>query len=134
MFKNKKSFLNNFYTGLALSIFILVTNLSFISFISLAHARPENIALNAKQSAEKAKIVIFTASWCHYCTKLRAFLNTNKIKFTEYDIEQSQLGYQLYRSLGGKGIPVIKIADTVIYGYNPDKLKQVLNNHGYTVP
>ena len=65
---------------------------------------------------------------------MRQYLTSNKVKFTEYDIEKSNLGYQLYRSLGGKGVPVVKVGETVLYGYNSEKLKQVLNESGYQLP
>ena len=97
---------------------------SFFSLVTLpsVHAKP------------KPNVTILTASWCHYCTKMRQFLNSNNVTFTEYDIEKSNLGYQLYRSLGGKGVPVTKIDENVIYGYDTEKLKRLLNAGGYNLP
>lgn len=116
--------------------FISLITALFIGFFSLALSP----AVQAKSKThnmvktEKSKVVILTASWCGYCNKLRHYLNSNDIKFTEYDIEKSNMGYQLYRSLGGKGIPVVKIGVNVIYGYNPDMLKEVLSENGYNLP
>lgn len=108
----------------------------FIGFSGMVLHSPAQAKSTSQQTVknEKAQVIILTASWCGYCNKLRQYLQSNQIKFTEYDIEQSHMGYQLYRSLGGKGIPVVKIGNNVIYGYNPDAMKQVLNESGYNLP
>lgn len=93
----------------------------------------------AKAKTPKAEqhnndVVILTAGWCHYCTKTRQFLKKNHVKFTEYDIENSNIGYQLYRSLNGRGVPVIRVGQTVLFGYDPQQLKVVLEENGYELP
>ncbi len=131
MLNNTKASTPSRITHILLS---LITVLG-IGFFSLALSPPvlAKPATFNMVKAEKSKVIILTASWCHYCTKLRQFLNNNNVKFTEYDIEKSNMGYQLYRSLGGKGIPVVKVGDTVLYGYNADALKEVLNQNGYNL-
>jgi glutaredoxin len=124
--------LNNAQSSTRL-IWVFIASI-LIGFTSLATLPAVYAKSSSQSSVEKSEVVILTASWCHYCTKTRQYLTSNKIKFTEYDIEKSNLGYQLYRSLGGKGVPVIKVGENVMYGYNPEKLKQTLNESGYHLP
>lgn len=124
----KSSYFTQFSVALLLSLFI---GFSGIGFHPIAQAKSTS---QQTVKNEKAQVIILTASWCGYCNKLRQYLQSKQIKFTEYDIEHSNMGYQLYRSLGGKGIPVVKIGNNVIYGYNPDMMKQVLNESGYNLP
>lgn len=124
----KSSYFTQFSVALLLSLFL---GFSGIGFHPTAHAKSTS---QQTVKNEKAQVIILTASWCGYCNKLRQYLQSNQIKFTEYDIEHSNMGHQLYRSLGGKGIPVVKIGNNVIYGYNPDMMKQVLNENGYNLP
>ncbi len=125
---SKPSYFTQFSVTLLLS---LLLGFSGSFFHTSVQAKP---AAQQTVKNEKAQVIILTASWCGYCNKLRQYLQSNQIKFTEYDIEHSNMGYQLYRSLGGKGIPVVKIGNNVIYGYNPDAMKQVLNENGYNLP
>lgn len=124
----KQSYFTQFSIGLILSLFIGFSGTFFHTTVEAKSTSQQTV------KNEKAQVIILTASWCGYCNKLRQYLQSNQIKFTEYDIEHSNMGYQLYRSLGGKGIPVVKIGNNVVYGYNPDAMKQILNESGYNLP
>ena len=124
----KSSYFTQFSITLLLCLFLGFSSIGFHP-TAQGTSTPQKTVKN-----EKAQVIILTASWCGYCNKLRQYLQSNQIKFTEYDIEHSNMGHQLYRSLGGKGIPVVKIGNNVIYGYNPDMMKQVLNENGYNLP
>jgi mycoredoxin len=115
-------------------LFVALLASMFIGFFSLTPLSTVHAKTEKAEKIQKNDVVILTAGWCHYCTKTRQFLKKNNVKFTEYDIENSNLGYQLYRSLGGKGVPVIRVGDNVMFGYEPEKLKNLLNDAGYHLP
>ena len=72
------------------------------------------------------KVILYATSWCGYCKKTREFLNENSIPFYEYDIEKSSVGYDQYRAIGGRGVPVLLVKQNVIRGYNPDEILEYL--------
>ncbi len=77
------------------------------------------------------KIIIYSASWCPYCKKLKETLNKNGISYTEYDIEKSIIAQFEFRSLGGSGVPLSIIGEDVIYGYQPEVIQASLAKIGY---
>jgi len=72
------------------------------------------------------QVILYATSWCGYCKKARAFLNENNIPFYEYDIEKSTEGRDQYRSIGGRGVPVLLVNGRVIKGYNPTEILKYL--------
>lgn len=74
------------------------------------------------------KVVMYSASWCGYCKKMRKLFNDNNIAFLEYDIETSREGRQQYDKLRGKVIPLVLIKGEVIRGYRPKKVMSLLED------
>ncbi|KAB0551103.1 glutaredoxin family protein [Pseudomonas argentinensis] len=74
---------------------------------------------NQQQVAEHREVILYATSWCGYCAKTRAFLGERGIAYTEMDIEKSADARRAYDALGGRGVPVLKVNDTVIHGYDP---------------
>lgn len=71
-------------------------------------------------------VVLYSTAWCGYCTKTRKFLTDNQIPFIEHDIEKSTDAYRDYKALGGKGVPVVRVSDQVLHGYDPQGIAQAL--------
>ena len=59
-----------------------------------------------------ARLIMYGASWCGYCKKLREALNENNIEFTEIDVEKSPQRKAMTAALDIGGFPL------VYYGYN----------------
>lgn len=79
--------------------------------------------------SESSSIVLYSARWCGYCDKARAYLQEQQVSFTELDIETSPRGRQEFAQLGGGGIPLMKIDSTLIRGYNPQAISYALRSH-----
>ncbi len=73
---------------------------------------------DAQILAHHDEVVLYSTSWCGYCKKARNLLNEKNIAFIEYDIEKSAEGKRLYDALNGRGVPVLQVKGTVIYGYD----------------
>ncbi len=71
-------------------------------------------------------VILYATTWCGYCKKTRAFLAENNIKYIEYDIEESEEGRKQHQALGGKGVPVLDVKGTVVYGYSVKNMKLAL--------
>ena len=78
-------------------------------------------------SYSNAKVEIFVTSWCPYCRKLEDFLKAEKIDFKRYDVETSAEGKRNYEALGGGGIPIVRIGQQVIQGFDPEGIKRALH-------
>ena len=71
-----------------------------------------------EERATQARVELFVTSWCPYCQQLEAALRANKVTYTRYDIEKSAEGKRKYDAIGGRGIPITKVGDSVIRGNN----------------
>jgi glutaredoxin len=70
------------------------------------------------------RVVMYSASWCGYCNKARAYFIQNNIKFKEYDIEKNSTAKRKYKKLGGSGVPLIVMGNRKMQGFNETKFKQ----------
>ncbi|WP_345976700.1 glutaredoxin domain-containing protein [Sulfurimonas sp. HSL3-7] len=89
-------------------------------------ARENRYAYSSTPNARFREVRILTTSFCPYCTRTKNFLRQNGIRFSEYDIHGSEKGKALYEKLGGRGVPVLIINNTVIHGYNESKMQKAL--------
>jgi mycoredoxin len=72
------------------------------------------------------QVVLYATAWCGYCAKARAMLSARSVPYVEYDIEKSDLGYDQYQRLNGKGVPVLLIGDQVIHGFDKGAITSAL--------
>ncbi len=68
--------------------------------------------------APSTSVVLYSAQWCGYCRKARAYFQANRIPFKEYDVEKSRKGKQDYRQLGARGVPVILVGSQRMNGFS----------------
>ena len=79
-----------------------------------------------KQSKQRAAgtqrtddaLQLFTASWCGFCRRAKAYLANKRISYTEYDIETPDGMQALVRAGGGQGVPVLFWRGKKIQGFS----------------
>lgn len=74
-------------------------------------------------------IVLYATEWCGYCQKTREFFAENNIEYIEYDIEKSAERNREYKELGGRGVPLVNVAGTIIHGYDPRSIRAAIQSH-----
>lgn len=79
----------------------------------------------------KAPVKMLATSWCGYCRKARAYLNSRGIPFEELDVEKSAQGKQEYRALKGRGVPIILVGTQRMNGYDQGRLEAMLRAGGH---
>lgn len=81
------------------------------------------------QAAGSREVVLYSTAWCGYCAKTRQYFAENHIEYTDLDIETSERGRADYERFGGNGVPMVLINDeTLIHGYDPERIGEVLNH------
>jgi glutaredoxin len=81
--------------------------------------------------SDKAPVKMLATSWCGYCARARAYLNSRGIPFEELDVEKSARGKQEYRALKGRGVPIILVGDQRMNGYDQARLEGMLRAGGH---
>jgi glutaredoxin len=73
----------------------------------------------ASSPSDMRQTTLFSAAWCGYCRKAKAYLAEKNIKYREYDIDTAD-GKQAFATLGsGRGIPVLVLGGKTVQGFSP---------------
>lgn len=82
--------------------------------------------------APDGAIVVYSATWCGFCQKAKAWLKDNDVAFIERDVEktpgaQAELDQKLKQAgVPGGGVPVIDWGGTVVMGFDQARLAKLL--------
>ena len=80
------------------------------------------------QTMQSHEVTLYTTVTCGYCKKTRKLLDDKGVVYIDNDIEESASARKEWKSLGGRGVPVVVIDGQVIKGYNPNKIIQLLSS------
>jgi glutaredoxin-like YruB-family protein len=72
-------------------------------------------------------VVIYSTPVCHYCQAAKDFFKANDVAYTEHDVAaDTEKRTEMIDMTGQMGVPVIKIGDDVVIGFDEGKLKELL--------
>jgi glutaredoxin len=80
----------------------------------------------SEHAQANAKVTLYATDWCGYCKQTRRFLDSQGIRYTEFDIEKDAAGRKAYEALGGRGIPLIDVNGTLIRGFSEEQILAAL--------
>ena len=73
-------------------------------------------------------ITIYSTPSCHFCHSAKEFFTNHKIEVTDINVAEDADGRQAMIELTGQmGVPVIKIGNEVLVGFDEAKLKELLS-------
>ena len=83
--------------------------------------------MDTNNTNTNTKVEIYSTATCHFCHMAKDWLTEKNIPFNDYnvgtDVEKRK---EMVEMTGQLGVPVIKIGDDVMIGFNPDKMAQLL--------
>jgi glutaredoxin len=71
------------------------------------------------------KIEIFSTPTCHFCHMAKEWLSSKGIPFVDYNVAEDM--NKRKEMTGQLGVPVIKIEDNVMVGFNQEMMAKILN-------
>lgn len=72
-------------------------------------------------------VTIYSTPACHFCQAAKEFFSENKVEYTEHDVASDQEKRQeMVEMTGQMGVPVIRIEDDVVVGFDEAKVKELL--------
>lgn len=74
-----------------------------------------------------AAITVFSKNNCMQCKMTKKFLEQNGADFQEINIDEQPDKVKYVKSLGFTSAPVIEAGEVVFSGFQPAKLKEILN-------
>ncbi|MGF1473754.1 MAG: glutaredoxin family protein [Rubrobacteraceae bacterium] len=74
-----------------------------------------------------AKVVLFSTSTCSWCRRAKRYLREKRVPFKEINIEKdADAAQDLVRKTGQTGVPVIKIGNQWIVGFDQNRIDREL--------
>lgn len=75
------------------------------------------------------KVTIYSTPTCHFCHAAKDFMTENNVEFTEVDVSvDTEQRQQMIEMTGQMGVPVIRIDDDVVIGFDEAKVKELLDS------
>ena len=72
-------------------------------------------------------VTIYSTPSCHYCHMAKDFFAANNIAFTDFNVAvDGDKRQEMVEMTGQLGVPVIRIEDDVIVGFDQGKVKELL--------
>ena len=72
-------------------------------------------------------VTIYSTPVCHYCHAAKEFFSEHNVAFEEINVAADQEKRQeMIEMTGQMGVPVIRIGDDVVVGFDEDKIKELL--------
>jgi glutaredoxin 3 len=72
-------------------------------------------------------VTIYSTPVCHFCHAAKEFFTENNIAYTEHDVAGDQEKRQeMIEMTGQMGVPVIRIDNDVVVGFDEDKVRELL--------
>lgn len=74
-----------------------------------------------------ANVIIYSTPVCHFCQAAKEFFKENNVEYAEHDVAaDADKRQEMIDMTGQMGVPVIRIGDDVVIGFDEDKVKELL--------
>lgn len=72
-------------------------------------------------------VTIYSTPTCHFCHLAKAFFDESGVAYTDIDVAADvEKRKEMIDMTGQMGVPVIRIGDDVVVGFDQAKLKELL--------
>lgn len=91
-----------------------------VIFIDKPTAKAEQVDVNVNSVEDPAtvsgsqtnlfaggEVVMYHTSWCGVCKTAKSYMQQSSISFKGYDLEKNSNTHRKFKSLGGKGVPLL---------------------------
>lgn len=79
------------------------------------------------QTLVTPKVEIYSTASCHFCHMAKEWMTSKNVSFTDYNVGEDQdKRKEMIEMTGQLGVPVIKIGNDVMIGFNQEKMEKLL--------
>ncbi len=73
------------------------------------------------------QVTVYSTTWCAFCKAAKQYFASKNIPFKEVDVEQDvAAGQKIVDETGQMGVPVIRIGEYVIVGFDRPRIDAAL--------
>jgi glutaredoxin len=77
-----------------------------------------------------ADVIIYTDPSCPHCRQLKQYLQKRHVPFENRDVTRDPDAANELQAMNAPGVPVVRIGEDMIIGFNEERLKTALHSHG----
>ena len=85
-----------------------------------------HVASTPAEAACAKNVVLYSAYWCPYCRQVRSLLGRYHIPYKLVEVTSPSGQSLMLRKFGDTGVPRTVIGGTLVLGYEPAQIKQLL--------
>ena len=83
--------------------------------------------MDTQATTQTKKVEIFSTPTCHFCHMAKDWLTEKNIPFSDYNVgENMEKRKEMIEITGQLGVPVIRIENEVMIGFNPAQMAKIL--------
>jgi glutaredoxin-like YruB-family protein len=72
-------------------------------------------------------VTIYSTPTCPFCIRAKQYLKEKNIQFTDYDVGSNpDKADEMIKKSGQMGVPVIEVGESVIIGFDKEKINEAL--------
>ncbi len=73
-------------------------------------------------------VTIYSTPTCHFCHAAKAFFDEHQVKYADHNVATDlEKRKEMIDMTGQMGVPVIRVEDDVVVGFDEDKLRELLS-------
>ena len=73
------------------------------------------------------EVIIYSTPTCHFCALSKDYFTKHNVQFTNYDVASDfERRQEMIEMTGQMGVPVIRIGNDVVIGFDKPKLAELL--------
>ena len=100
---------------------------SLISTGTFSAYNPLGQPAPSRRRSPSAKVLLFSTSTCSWCRRAKRYFKERGVPFKEINIERdTEASRDIVRMTGQRGVPVIKIGNSWIVGFDKDRVEKEL--------
>ena len=75
---------------------------------------------------QREEVILYSATWCGYCTKARAHLDDQGVRYELRDVDNDAIARELREKTGRGGVPVLDFSGEILRGYSSDAYEKAI--------
>jgi len=109
-------------------LYLVYSKITYIEEEPYTHAQYlAEYGPKAKKEKVKTKttVILLSRPGCGYCTLAKKLLDSNGVKYQQYNIRTSKKGQSLFKKYKGTGVPLVINGSQIIRGYDEYQLSKL---------
>ena len=89
------------------------------------------IVVNEEKGVVVMGVIVYSTKTCPWCTKAKEYLDSINVKYDSVDVGvDREAANELVQKTRQRGVPVVKIGERYIVGFDKDAINSALKDEG----